>query len=474
MADTAFEKIVNDLRTWAEAKLESVRVLMADLTRTEDERDDARAARDTALQEVTRLKAALADCVGTTEPTPDPDENPDTDPGTPTGDGLWANAAEIKNTPTHYADKDGKRQMLPERKAIQDRANENWQPPGFFLNAQAGTQALAGLIEYIITGDGRYLTKVLNHMHLMLDTPDDATVRVGDSTKPFFTRTLELGRYYQTWVYIADLLNQLGVNWRKDDFAAHAARMVTKTLPGHSGFNSILAQGSSQWNNWSGMARASVVAICLYLRKYGTPAQKSQAETWLPPVLRMFKRFLGEPVDLGFPLIADKHWDYTGWYADGKAKKEPKAGINPRGEKIVLKGPDGVTRPYNVSGVNLMDRLRAEIWPTEWMGDKMDTGYDSEGGQAIVSTFWLLWRAGLIRSDAGDHALERWNDWLHGLGEAASNIPVYAPGHTGDDNWINHYVEIILGKKKYPLNLDKTPGKGFGFSLVHRKEGLVA
>jgi hypothetical protein len=474
MADTAFEKIVSDLRTWAEAKLESIRVLMLDLTRTEDERDSARAARDTALQEIARLETALADCVGQTEPTPDPDENPDTDPGTPTGDGLWANAAEIKNTPTHYTDKNGQRQILPEWDAVLDRANDNWQPPAFFLNAQAGTQALAGLIAYIVTGDGRYLTKVLNHIHRMIDTPDNATVQIGDSTKPFFTRTLELGRYYQTWVYIADLLNQLGVNWRKDDFAAHAARMVTKVLPGHSGIFTILESASTQLNNWSGMARSTVVAICLYLRKYGTAGQKAQAETWLPPVLRMFRFFLGDVADPGFQMIPDKHWDYTGWYADGKAKKQPKAGINPRGEKITLIGPDNVTRPYNVSGVNIMDRLRAIIWPTHWMDENMDTGYDSEGGQAIVSTFWLLWRAGLIRPDAGDHALERWNDWLHGLGEAASNVPVYAPGHTGDDNWINHYVEIILGKKKYPLKLDTTPGKGFGFSLVHRKEGLVA
>jgi hypothetical protein len=257
MADTAFEKIVSDLRTWAEAKLESIRVLMLDLTRTEDERDSARAARDTALQEIARLETALADCVGQTEPTPDPDENPDTDPGTPTGDGLWANAAEIKNTPTHYTDKNGQRQILPEWDAVLDRANDNWQPPAFFLNAQAGTQALAGLIAYIVTGDGRYLTKVLNHIHRMIDTLDNATVQIGDSTKPFFTRTLELGRYYQTWVYIADLLNQLGVNWRKDDFAAHAARMVTKVLPGLPARSSITGRGWPVRRSWQSVCTSA-------------------------------------------------------------------------------------------------------------------------------------------------------------------------------------------------------------------------
>jgi hypothetical protein len=453
MADTSLEQILADLRTWGEQKIESLRLVMVDLTRTEEERDAARRERDALAADLTATKKALADCLG--QPNPDPDPDPIPDP-LPIGTALWEDIEVVRQTPQNTA----------EYNHIVDRAESKWDPIGFYLNAQGGTQMMAGMIVYIITGSTAMLTKVLNQLHRMLDTPDDARLQTSDGEKPFFTRTLELGRYLQSSIFVADWLNILGVQWRRDEFRDFVFEMVTKALPGHSGFNSILASATSQWNNWSGMARSSVVAACLFLLKYGTAAQKAQAEIWLAAVIRMYKSYVGEPVDLGFELIPDKHWDFTGWYADGKAKKEPKAGINPRGEKITLIGPDNVTRPYNVSGVNIMDRLRAEIWPTRWMGEHMGTGYDSEGGQAFVSTLWQLWRAGLMSPEAGDHALERWNDWLHGMGEAASNIPVYAPGHTGDDNWINRLVNIMLRKNKYPVKEDKTPGKGTGFSII--------
>ena len=453
MAD-ALETIIESIRTHVASLVGTIGTLRAALTRTEGERDSLRAENTTLLQ---RLNA----CLNGQNP-PDGGNGGGGPTPQPTGKGIWASVEDIRGMPITYVDpKDGKTKNLPEWQAILDRAGDTWQRPLFHLNAQGGTQALAGLIVYIRTGDLAMLTKVLTQMSLLLDTAHLAEL---------YKRTLELGRHAQTYVFIADLLNRLGIEWRSEEFADIAAMWVTKKLPGHSGIFTILESASTQWNNWSGMARSSVAAIALYLLEYGNEYQREAAQDWLDAVVRMFKRFLGEPVDLGFELIPDKHWDFNGWYAEGKAKKEPKAGINPRGERIQLYGPDGVLRWYYVSGVNHQDRLRAEIWPTVWMGKKMGTGYDGEGGQAIVSTFWLLWRAGLIRTDAGDHALKRWADWLFGRGEAAQNVPVYAPGFDGDDEWQTGYLNILLPGENYPEDPDISPGKGFGFSLVFRRD----
>jgi hypothetical protein len=452
MAD-AIDAIIESLRTHVSSLVATINTLRTALTRTEDERDSLKAENTTLLQ---RLEA----CLNGQNPPDGGGGDPGPDP-TPRK-GIWASVEDIRAMPITYVDpKDGKTKNLPEWQAILDRANRTWQRPLFHLDAQGGTEALAGLIVYIRLGTTAMLAKVLTQMNLLLDTAHLAEI---------YKRTLELGRHAQTYVYVADLLNQLGIQWRSTQFAEIAAMWVTKTLPGHSGFDSILKSASNQWNNWSGMARSSVIAISLYLLEYGNEYQREAAQDWLDAAIRMFKSFIGEPVDLGFKLIADKNWDFNGWYAEGKAKKEPKAGINPRGERIQLIGPDGTTRWYNVSGVNHQDRLRAVIWPTRWMGSDMGTGYDAEGGQAIVSTFWLLVRAGLIRPDAGDHALKRWADWLFGRGEAAQNVPVYAPGFSGDDEWEAHYLNELLPGENYPEDPDISAGKGFGFALVFRRD----
>jgi hypothetical protein len=380
-----------------------------------------------------------------TDPTPPVDEEPET-PRAPTA-GIWTNIAEIKAIDTSW----------PAWKWVETVAKRNWQSiaadgSNTFLgglNDQAAGEVVMGMIYYIRTGDAAILAKVIKYMDAVFNTK--------------FDRTLELGRKQTGFVHAYDLMKQAGVQWDNDArFRSFIATNVTLMLPGHSGFNTIFKGAKFQpMINWGRMQRGAVIATSLALIQWGTDAEKKQGQEWLDAMAKAHKWDIGEPVALDWTVWVDPDDDIE-WYPDDP----PKSGINRRGAKVTAKRPDGSSVVVNVSGAIPGDLMRGSAdarWPF------VKTGYNGEGGQAIVICAVMLDRAGVVPFSAGDNALVRMSYFLHGMGEAATNDPVVTEPYVRDDdgiNWLINTEAELTGDAKLPEQNETSNFKGTGGAQI--------
>jgi hypothetical protein len=385
------------------------------------------------------------------EEEPEP-ETPPT-PNEPTT-GIWTNIEEIKAIDTTW----------PAWKWVETVAKRSWQSiaadgSNTFLgglNDQAAGEVVMGMIYYIRTGDAAILAKVIKYMDAVFNTK--------------FDRTLELGRKQTGFAHAYDLMKQAGVKWDNDArFRQFIAENVNRKLPGHAGHDTIFKGARFQpMINWGRMQRAAVIATSLALIQWGTDAEKKLGQTWLDTMVKSHKWDIGEPVAIDWTMWVDPDDDIE-WYPDNP----PTSGINRRGAKVTAKRPDGSSVVVNVSGAIPGDLMRGSAdarWPF------VKTGYNGEGGQALVVCAVMLDRAGLVPFGAGDNALVRMSYFLHGMGEAATNDPVVTEPYVRDDNGINWLINTyagLVGDAKLPEQNETSNFKGTGgaqiLSLARRK-----
>jgi hypothetical protein len=350
--------------------------------------------------EITTLKARIAELEGTT-----PEEPEEPVPPT-TYKGIWLSKEEILARPNSGSAWD----------RIMSQANSSWGTANLGdNNAQHDQKVLAGAIVAVRNNDNAMREKTI--------------VGLKSAMVSRLTRTLELSRGLQAYVVAADI-----IGYQDSAFKAWVEKMVLYEFPKddtHSGQRTILVTARNLWNNWSMHARSSVLAAGLYLGK----------QEWVDTVLEAHKRLIGMPSKLTDPVI----WAKNEWAAG-----TPLAGVNVKGAKI---------GNVNVSGVLHQDWLRGS-YDFRWL--PVISGYMWEGIQGFVSTAVMLHRAGLLSFNAGDDAVVRAFNMLYGVGEAASNSPKFVNPAEGDDIW-TVWVVNKYGNQKYPTSPDVSPGKGMGY-----------
>lgn len=398
--------------------------------------------------EIERLKAGGGTTTPPDDPTPPPDEEPETPP-VPSPDmkkGIFYSVEELRTRPRSGAPFEALKKLAT------GALNE---PDLSDLDAQGDAQANAMAMYYAATGDESIKTKLLGHVRKLPSTDWD--------------RTLEASRGLAGYVAAMDILKQLEPNLDDKFFRDFLVMALQKDLPGHSNFRSILASAFNQLNNWSAMARSTVIAAALYLLRYGDAAQKAKAQPWLDQAAKVHRVFLGDLSEsaLGYKLDIDQ----TTWYPEWPPKDV--VGVLKRG--TIIKGFWlNTTTPMDIrgSGITPLEALRTQGTsakarigkPAYYPMPNLDQGYLWEIWNGTMPAAVALHRAGVVDFNAGDFAIQRSMEFLYGRGEAALNKG--ADGKTwtkpaeGDDLWIpyfvNHYGKPAV---KFPELPEGSPGK---------------
>jgi hypothetical protein len=386
--------------------------------------------------EIERLKAGTGVPPVEEPPTPSPDAK----------SGIFYSVEELRARP---------RTGTPYQAVVKMSMSTLEDPDLSDLDAQGDAQANAMAMHYAVTGDEAIKIKLLAHLHKLPSTE--------------WYRTLEASRGLAGYNAAMDILKQLDPALDDKFFRDFLIMALQKDLPGHSGFRSILASALNQLNNWSAMARATVISASLYLIRYGDDTQKAKAQPWLDQAAKVHRVFLGDLPEsaLGYKLDIDQ----TTWYPEWPPKDV--VGVLKRG--TIIKGLWlDTTTPMDIrgSGVTPLEALRTQGTsassrigkPAYYPMPNLDRGYLWEIWNGTTPAAVALHRAGIVDFNAGDFAIQRSLEFLYGRGEAALNKG--ADGSTwtypasGDDLWVpyfvNHYGKPAV---KFPELPEGSPGK---------------
>jgi hypothetical protein len=384
-----------------------------------------------------------------TDPTPPVDEEPEPETPIPTPDaksGIFYSVEELRARP---------RTGTPYQGVVKMSTGSLNEPDLSDLDAQGDAQANAMAMHYAVTGDDAIKTKLIAHLRKLPNTDWD--------------RTLEASRGLAGYVAAVDILKQIDPTFDDKFFRDFLIMALQKDLPGHSNFRSILASAFNQLNNWSAMARSTVISASLYLMRYGDAAQKAMAQPWLDKAAKVHRVFLGDLPEsaLGYKLDIDQ----TTWYPEWPPKDV--VGVLKRG--TIIKGFWlDTNEPMDIhgSGITPLEALRTQGTsasarigkPAYYPMPNLDRGYLWEIWNGTIPAAVALHRAGIVAFNAGDYAIQRSMEFLYGRGEAALNKG--ADGKTwtypasGDDLWVpyfvNHYGKPAV---KFPELPEGSPGK---------------
>ncbi len=294
---------------------------------------------------------------------------------------------------------------------VQSEANSNWGSANLGdNNSSHDVKTLAGALVAVRTGNEAMRQKTIAGLQSAMHSS--------------LTRALELSRGLQTYIIAADI-----IGYRDPAFKTWVRDMIFANVSGHSCSGpGVHCTALSSANNWGGHARASLAAAAVYLNDSALKTDIVNAQ----------KEFIG--------IGTTNEMVFTGttWHAGS-----PQAGANVKG---------ATKNGTNLSGVLPEDWRRAADY--QWPPSTSD--YMWEGMQGYVVTAAILHRAGLLSFSAGDNAVVRSMNMLYGLGEAASNSPVYRNPASGDDVWIPALVNFYAGTNY--LEGGSSTGKNMGYT----------
>jgi hypothetical protein len=317
------------------------------------------------------------------------------------GKGIWISKEEIMKLPvtgTAWT-------------KVKAAADSNWGAACLHdNNCPHDVNTLAGALVATRLGDTNMRNKVIAGIQ--------AAMKSGTS------RTLELARGLQAYPIAADIIGYYDAG-----FASWLREIQDRSIPGRLG-NGLFANALKDSTNWGGHERAACIAVNLYLND----------TTRLNQLARAYREYIGENVTPKTMV-----YEATNWHADSNNK----AGVNRKG--TIIQGK-------HVSGVLPEDWRRGSSfnWPPT------PSGYMLEGLQGFAVTAILLHRANLVPFSAGDNALVRAMDMVHGTGEAAANSPVFKYIPSGDDTWIP-WVVNYYGGTSFPTS-PSIAGKNMGWT----------
>lgn len=286
-------------------------------------------------------------------------------------------------------------------------------------NSKHDVLTLAGALVAVRNNDAAIRSKVAAALESAVKSP--------------LARALEASRGLQTYVIAADI-----VDYRDNAFKAWVEKTVTAPIQGHSGGTGILGTATHSSTNWGGHCRASLAAAAIYTGRVDFKDAVVAAQRTM----------------VGLPAPGNEmKFDGTDWHAG-----TPQAGVNVAN---AMKGN------VSLSGVLPGDWRRGGAF--KWLPAK--SGYMWGGMSGLVVTAVLLHRAGWLPFDAGDNAIVRAMDMLHGTGLAAKNSPVFRYPAEGDDTWIPWVVNAYAGTN-YPTTTAQS-GKNMGYTDWTHASGVV-
>ncbi|WP_426573879.1 hypothetical protein [Aquihabitans sp. McL0605] len=267
--------------------------------------------------------------------------------------GVWINAKEIAALPASGA----------AWTSMRAAAAKSWGTPTIAdQNSSDDTDTLAGALVSARSGDEAMKTKVRNHLMALA------------SNHPY-ERVLGLARQLPSYIIAADVV---GLNAsQRASFESFLREAVHHKMAGHSGGDDLASTAYLSPNNWGTMSRAAMAAVDVYLGdKAGLAKIADTQEAWL-----------------GGTAPNTLKYSSTNWHA-GKA-----AGINVRGSQR-----DG----HTLDGVLPEDQRRTGEYT--WPAPKGSYPHEALQGAVVASV--ILDRAGALPFEAGDHALQRAEQWL--------------------------------------------------------------
>jgi hypothetical protein len=329
------------------------------------------------------------------------------------------------------------------------RANGRWEEPVFIgedpsNNAQGDADVLSGALAAEALDDDPLRAKSRAHLDKL--------------PSKYSTWLLGLSRQLPGYVQAALLLGYAPkalVDWfHKQITYVHGSGQRWGSL------DTILITGLSFNSNWGIMSLRAIVAVSVYLLKYGSDAQKADATNWLRLAVLQYKRFVGEPGD--YSALPKFITAANGW----GGSTGPGYGVNPEGSVFVTL--DGVE--HDGSGILQGDWLRAKIrsgLPGAGSEDRdadyyppQPVTYHWEGLTSLIVLAAILDNLGLVPFNAGNNAIVRAMKALYGQ---SRNSPAFVNKASGDDVIAPH---IVFNKTGIDFGrvLDLEPDKaGFGW-----------
>lgn len=305
---------------------------------------------------------------------------------------LWLSAEELEELPN----------AGPAWDALVEMAEDDWDDPDLGDNGDDhDVHVLAGALVAARTSDAELVERVDDALD------DVAAAEIGD--------VLPLARNLLGYVVAADL-----VGYRDESFRYWLRDVLDEDADGRAGIDSLRESAESDPSNHGTHARASVLAVGLYL----------DDDELVATMADRFHDWLGRSSE-GFV------WKERWWQAD----PDQPVGINPRGAER-----DGLV----IDGVLPEEQRRSGRFTTEPEREN----YVWEALQGAVVTAELLARAGYPAWDWEDRALLRAFRWLHDVNDYPAK---------GDDRWQPWIVNSRYGTE-FPTESPTSPGKNMGFA----------
>jgi uncharacterized coiled-coil protein SlyX len=364
-----------------------------------------------------------------TDPTPPVDEEPETPPRDPVDeDASFYRWSRLKRLP-----RSGESHSL-----MLKRARGTWQEPIFWgesesNNAQGDADVLSGAIAAETLDDEPLRDKCRAHLRL-------AATKLSNW---LLGQARQLAGYAEAAILIR-FGERAFVDWVHSRLT-----QVYKSGERWGSLDTILVTGFSFNSNWGIMSLRAIIVASVYLKQYGTDAQKADAEKWLRLAVLQYKRFIGEPGDyseLPALITAENGWG---------GSTGPGYGVNPEGSTFVT--ADGITR--DGSGILQGDWLRTERSGGQDRAARYyppnPVTYHWEGLTALTVIAAILDNLGLVPFKSGNNAIVRAFKALCGQ---SNNDPAFNNPPQKDDligpHIVYHYTGVDFGRK-----LDYEPDK---------------
>jgi hypothetical protein len=307
-------------------------------------------------------------------------------------DGIWVSADEIARLPTEG----------PAWDRLAEYALADWGDPALAdQNSNHDVHTLAGAL---------YAARLEDPV--MTDRVVDALTSV-EGTWSY--EILALSRNLLSYVIAADV-----IGYRSPTFASWLEDNLDRRGHSRAGIDTLFESALRDPSNHGAHARASVVAVALYLGDDDT----------VGIVAARFRNWLGRPG-------GDFEWRELDWQADPQRPR----GINSPGSRIGDVNVDGVLPEEERRSGGFTDPPPQEryVW---------------EALQGTIATAQLLDRAGFDTWEWEDRAILRAFVWLYDENRYPAE---------GDDRWIPWVVNARYGDR-FPVETPTRPGKNVGFT----------
>jgi len=350
--------------------------------------DDGPAAAPPAAPPTLRVTtpAASAETSSTTEATTTP--APDVTDRT----GIWLDPQTVIALPTSG----------PAWEAVRKAANDDWKKPNLDDGGNDhDVQLLAGALYATRTGDAAMRRKVERGL--------------ADITGTTVDEVLPLARNLLAYVIAADL-----IDYRPPEFTRWLQRLIDTEADGRAGHDSLRRSALSDPSNHGTHARASVLAVALFVGDEELTATMAER----------FHDWLGRS-GTGFV------WKELDWQSD---PSNPRA-INP---------PGAVIGGLSVDGVLPEEQRRSGGFSNPAPRE----GYVWEALQGVVATAEMLDKAGYPAWEWEDRAILRAMTWLYQINGSPAE---------GDDEWQVWLVNRAYGTS-FSTRIPTRPGKNMGYT----------